>query len=272
MALYAPLALLAFPAVALVVIFGAFACFFEASEEHGWRDALMTSGSSLFTLGFERPPGLGSAFIAFTEAAIGLGAARGADRVPADDLQLVLAARDRWSPTSRCARARRRPRGSALELAHRAGFLNEIDPVWDEWMQWFSRGLRRRTRRSARSRSSGRRTRIARGSPRPGTVLDAAALRLAVLEHPVHARARRCASGRASWRCARSPASSASTTTPTRRPTTRSASPRDEFIEIYERARRRGPSRCGPTASRRGATSRAGASTTTGCCSRCAAW
>ena len=29
MALYAPLALLAFPAVALVVIFGAFACFFE---------------------------------------------------------------------------------------------------------------------------------------------------------------------------------------------------------------------------------------------------
>ena len=30
MALYAPLALLAFPAVALVVIFGAFACFFEA--------------------------------------------------------------------------------------------------------------------------------------------------------------------------------------------------------------------------------------------------
>ena len=32
MALYAPLALLTFPAVALVVIFGAFACFFEAVE------------------------------------------------------------------------------------------------------------------------------------------------------------------------------------------------------------------------------------------------
>ena len=59
MALYAPLALLAFPAVALVVIFGAFACFFEATQPHGWRDALTTSGSSLFTLGFDRPNGLG---------------------------------------------------------------------------------------------------------------------------------------------------------------------------------------------------------------------
>ena len=24
-----------------------------------------------------------------------------------------------------------------LELAHRAGYLNELDPVWNEWMQWF---------------------------------------------------------------------------------------------------------------------------------------
>ena len=33
----------------------------------------MTSGSSLLTLGFERPAGLGSALVAFSEAAIGLG-------------------------------------------------------------------------------------------------------------------------------------------------------------------------------------------------------
>src|SRR5580700_5275972 len=37
MALYAPLALLAFPAVALVVIFGAFACLFQAAQPYGWR-------------------------------------------------------------------------------------------------------------------------------------------------------------------------------------------------------------------------------------------
>ena len=73
MALYAPLALITFPAVALVVLMGAFACFFEVTVGRGWREALTASGSSLFTLGFERPPGLGSAFIAFAEAAIGLG-------------------------------------------------------------------------------------------------------------------------------------------------------------------------------------------------------
>ena len=34
--------------------------------------------------------------------------------------------------------ARRRPRGGMLELAHRTGFLNDLDPVWNEWMQWFT--------------------------------------------------------------------------------------------------------------------------------------
>ena len=72
MALYAPLALLTFPAVALVIIFLAFTCFFEALESGGWHDVLLESGSSLFTLGFQRPAGLGSALVAFTEAAIGL--------------------------------------------------------------------------------------------------------------------------------------------------------------------------------------------------------
>jgi len=72
MAIYAPLALLTFPAAALVLIFGAFTCFFEAAEGRGWRESLLSSGSSLFTLGFQRPAGLGSAFIAFGEAAIGL--------------------------------------------------------------------------------------------------------------------------------------------------------------------------------------------------------
>jgi len=40
---------------------------------YGWREAFITSGSSLLTLGFDRPPDLPSVFLAFTEAAIGLG-------------------------------------------------------------------------------------------------------------------------------------------------------------------------------------------------------
>src|SRR5438132_6443802 len=41
MALYAPLALLMFPAVALLTIFLAYTCFFEAFESRGWHDALL---------------------------------------------------------------------------------------------------------------------------------------------------------------------------------------------------------------------------------------
>src|SRR6476660_6784693 len=50
MALYAPIALLALPTVSMLVVFSAFGCIFEGLEEKGMRSALMTSGSSLFTL------------------------------------------------------------------------------------------------------------------------------------------------------------------------------------------------------------------------------
>src|SRR4051812_28137910 len=72
MAVYAPISLLALPLVSMLVVFGAFACIFSGIEERGWRSALLTSGSSLLTLGFERPPGLPAAFAAFVEATIGL--------------------------------------------------------------------------------------------------------------------------------------------------------------------------------------------------------
>ena len=182
MALYAPLALLTFPAIALVVIYLAFTCFFEATEVQGWHDALLTSGSSLFTLGFERPAGLGSAFLAFTEAAIGLA------------LLAVLIAylptiygsfsRREVMVTQLSVRAGTPPTAwMALELAHRAGYLNELDPVWAEWMQWFSEVSETHTSLGALAFFR---------SPNPnrswitaaGTVLDAAALRLAVLNIP----------------------------------------------------------------------------------------
>ena len=182
MALYAPLALLAFPAVALVVIFVAFACFFEAAEVQGWHDAFLTSGSSLFTLGFERPAGMGAALIAFTEAAIGLG------------LLAVLIAylptiyssfsRRETMVTQLSVRAGTPPTAwRMLELAHRAGYLNNLDPVWNEWMQWFSELSETHTSIGAlpffRSPNPNRSWITA-----SGTLLDAAALRLSILNIP----------------------------------------------------------------------------------------
>ena len=182
MALYAPLALIVFPGVSLVVLFGAFACFFDVTVGHGWREAFTASGSSLFTLGFERPAGLGSASIAFMEAAIGLG------------LVAVLIA---YLPTIYSAfssrevmvtqlsvRAGTPPTAwRMLELAHRAAFLDELDPEWQQWMRWFNELSETHTSlgvlaffRSPNSHRS--------WITSAGTVLDAAALRLAVLNIP----------------------------------------------------------------------------------------
>ena len=143
----------------------------------------LTSGSSLFTLGFDRPTGLGSAFIAFTEAAIGLGAPRRVDRVPAHDLRLVLAARGDGhaalgagrNAAHRVAHARARaPR--RVPQRSRPG-VERVDAV-------VLASCRRPTPRSARSRSSARRTRTGRGSPPRAPCSTRPALRLAVLNIP----------------------------------------------------------------------------------------
>ena len=42
------------------------------NRPRGWRASFELSGSSLFTLGFTRPEGLGSTALIFAEAAIGL--------------------------------------------------------------------------------------------------------------------------------------------------------------------------------------------------------
>ena len=75
---------------------------------------------------------------AFIEAAIGLGLLARADRVPPDDLQLVLAPRGRWSRSSRCARARRRPRGGCSSSRTAPATSTSSTRCGSDWMQWFA--------------------------------------------------------------------------------------------------------------------------------------
>jgi len=182
MAMYAPIALLALPLVSLLVVYGAFTCIFFGIEQRGWRSALMTSGSSLLTLGFERPPDLPSAFAAFAEAAIGLA---------------VLALLISYLPTIYNSFSKREvavtdlgiragtpptPR-EMLVRAHQTGFLYEMDRFWENWMTWFTEV--QETHTSYGSLAFFR-------SPNPnrswvtaaGAVLDSAAIRLAVLDIP----------------------------------------------------------------------------------------
>ena len=234
-----------------------------ALESDGWRDAFdRRAARRCSRSGSSGRPSCRSAFVAFAEAAIGLGAPRAViaylPTIYSAFSRREVAVTDSRDPR----RARRRRRWSMLERAHRTGFLDDLDPFWDEWMTWFaevqethtSLGVARvlpfaepaplvdhRRRRGARHRRA-----PARGA-----------------QHPVDARRRGCASARATSRCARSRASSASTTTPTPRPTIRSASRARSSTRSTSALAARGRAGAAPTASRPGATSRAGGSTTT---------
>jgi len=182
MALYAPIALLALPTVSIIVVFGGFACVFEGLEQQGWRSAVTTSGSSLLTLGFERPSNLPGVFAAFAEAGIGLSL-----------LALLIAylpaiygtfSRREVAVTDLAIRAGTPPTpANMLIRAHLTGFLYEMDRFWESWMAWFTEV--QETHTSYGSLAFFR-------SPNPhrswitaaGGVLDTAAVRLAVLDIP----------------------------------------------------------------------------------------
>jgi hypothetical protein len=190
MAFYAPVALLALPFVSMLVVFGAFACIFEGIEDFGWRSAVMTSGSSLLTLGFQRPPDLPGAFAAFSEATMGLAL-----------LALLIAylptiyntfSRREVAVTDLAIRAGTPPTPRELLVrAHQTGFLYEMDIFWNAWMAWFTEV--QETHTSYGSLSFFR-------SPNPhrswvtaaGAVLDTASIRLAVLDIPVSPTAQLC--------------------------------------------------------------------------------
>jgi hypothetical protein len=182
MALYAPVTMLLLPAVWLGGVFVAFAAIFWALRAVAWTEAFRLSGSALFTLGFDTPRQSGPLLITFVEAALGLG---------------LLAMLISYLPTIYASFSRREIAVSQLAVragsppsapemiirAHRTGVAERLDPLWQVWELWFveveethtSIGLLSYFRSPNPSRS---------WVTASGAVLDAAALRLAVLDIP----------------------------------------------------------------------------------------
>jgi hypothetical protein len=73
MALYAPLALVMLPAVWVALVIAGFTAIFWGTGINPVSEALITSGSSLTTLGFVRPRDTPKVVLAFVEAGLGLG-------------------------------------------------------------------------------------------------------------------------------------------------------------------------------------------------------
>jgi hypothetical protein len=182
MALYGPIALLALPTVFLISVFFGFAFWFRAFGNDDWHDAFLTSGSSLFTLGFHQPRDSGLDFLVFIEAALGLGlVALLISYLPTiynsfsrrEVMVTGLAVRAGTPPTA----------WNLLRRAHLSGFLDNLDPTWASWEQWFQELSETHTSLAVltffRSPNAHRSWLTASGA-----VLDAAAMRLAVVDMP----------------------------------------------------------------------------------------
>jgi len=138
MAQFAPLTLLLMPLVWLTLVLLGFTLMFWASGVHPLSVAFYTSGSSLFTLGFERPDGFWPLVLSFMEAALALAV-----------LALLLVT---YLPSMYAAFSRREQAVSTLEV--RAGSpptgvemlvryatiqgLDELDAVWEDWERLFA--------------------------------------------------------------------------------------------------------------------------------------
>lgn len=132
MAFFAPAGLLTLIFVWLALVLAGYTAMFWAAGVRPVQIAFMTSGSSLLTLGFEAPDGIGETLLTFSEALIGL------------TLAALLIS---YLPTMYAAFSRRETAVTMLEtqagtppspkvLLVRLYIIGELDRMSQFWMQW----------------------------------------------------------------------------------------------------------------------------------------
>jgi hypothetical protein len=190
LAMYPPVGLLLLPLVWLTFILLGFTGIFWALEAHSFQQAMLLSGSSLFTLGFAALPSLGVTIFAFIEAALGL---------------MLVALFIGYLPTMYTAWSRREATVSLLEVRagsppsavemllryHNIGQLATMAQLWLTWEQWFTELGETHTTLAALSlfRSSSPHRSWVTAS---GTIMDAASLMLSAIDIPRNTEAGMC--------------------------------------------------------------------------------
>jgi hypothetical protein len=105
---------------------------------HPLREAFLTSGSSLLTLGFERPPGVGHLVLVFVEATLGLGLIA----LVISYLPSIYGAFNRRETLVGLMEGRAGAPPSAVTLLvryHLIGLLDHVDTeLFPRWEEWFS--------------------------------------------------------------------------------------------------------------------------------------
>lgn len=137
MALYAPISLVLLPGVWIVLMIIGFTAIFWGTGIDPLREAFVTSGSSLLTLGFVRPDGLGHVILTFVEAGLGLGIVS----LMISYLPTIYSAFSRREALVGMLEVRAGLPPSASELLRRyqtIGWIDNIDAdLFEPWEQWF---------------------------------------------------------------------------------------------------------------------------------------
>jgi hypothetical protein len=136
MALYGPISLFSLAATWLLLTGIGYILMFWALGERPLRRAIMLSGSSIYTLGFEVPPNLPTTVLAFSEAGIGL---------------VLLAMLISYLPTTYQSFQRREAAVAALDVRANTppsatamlirvsiiGGWDRLEALWRDWETWF---------------------------------------------------------------------------------------------------------------------------------------
>lgn len=135
--LFAPVTLLALPAVWLALLLGGFTLLYWSLGVRPWQNAVLDSGSSLFSLGFHRPDGVGTGVLQLVEAALGLGMlALVINYLPTlygnysrRELLVTALESEAGSPPSATR---------LLECMLQAKGIELLDGYWHDWTRWFN--------------------------------------------------------------------------------------------------------------------------------------
>ncbi|MDQ6711299.1 MAG: hypothetical protein M3Z11_12195 [Candidatus Dormibacteraeota bacterium] len=193
MAMYTPIVLVMLPVVWLSLVGFGFTAMFWALGVRPLAEAVVTSGASVATLGFDRPRIFPALLLSIVEAALGLG---------------LVALLISYLPTIYAAYSRREtvvgqleplagtpPSPQVMLLRHHTILgLERLDRVWTRWQEWFADVEESHTSIAAL---------VFFRSPHPnrswvtaaGCVLDTAAIDLSCLDSPPSPEAQLCIRG-----------------------------------------------------------------------------
>lgn len=134
---YAPLSLLFMPVVCLILILTGYMLMFWSVGQHTWKEALILSGSSLFTLGFAIETTLAQVILIYTEATIGLGLVA----LLISYLPTMYGAFSQRELAVALLEVRAGDPPSAIELLkrfHRIHAIDSLDTFFGDWERWFA--------------------------------------------------------------------------------------------------------------------------------------